>query len=106
MTYSHIINVPAPVEVYDATHAELLQRTAGRVNGLVLHLCRPTHEGFQVIEVWSSRDDYERADRELVSPILAAVSGPPPDAPQASPLPQVEEFALRGLVIPAGGTII
>jgi hypothetical protein len=50
-SYSHLINVPVPVEIYDATHAELLHRTAGRVTGLIVHLCRPTDAGFQIHEV-------------------------------------------------------
>ena len=50
-SYSHLINVPVPVEIYDATHAELLHRTAGCVTGLIVHLCRPTDAGFQIHEV-------------------------------------------------------
>jgi hypothetical protein len=97
--YAHIVDVPAPAAVYDATHAQLLRRTGGRVDGLIVHLCRPTEGGFQVVEVWTDRAAFERAERELVAPMLAeqaaAVSGEP-FAP-----PCVEEFAVRGLVVPA-----
>jgi hypothetical protein len=69
MTYfSHLVDVPAPVEVYDAIHAELLRRTAGRVPGLIVHLCQPTDGGFQVVEIWASQADYQQAERELIAP--------------------------------------
>ncbi|WP_433717689.1 hypothetical protein ACQP2Y_26245 [Actinoplanes sp. CA-051413] len=96
--YAHVVDVPAPAEVYDATHAELLRRTGGDVEGLIVHLCRATEGGFQVLEVWTDRAASERADRELVGPILAAQA---PDAPFVPP--RVEEFTVRGLVVPAGG---
>jgi hypothetical protein len=103
MTYCLIVDIPAPVERYDATHAELLRRTGGDVDGLLVHLCRSTTEGFRVIEVWASKDDYEQCNRDLVVPILAAVGAVPP-GPQ--PDPHTEEFELRGLVVPAGPIVI
>lgn len=103
MTYCHVVDVPAPIEVYDATHAELLRRTGGRVEGLLVHLCRPTEDGFQVVEIWSSRDACEQAERDLVGPALASSAGP---SAGDVPAPRIQEFALRGLVIPAGGTVI
>ncbi|GAA0959744.1 hypothetical protein [Virgisporangium aurantiacum] len=102
MTYfAHVVDVPAPAGVYDATHTELLRRTGGHVDGLIVHLCRATEEGFQVLEVWTDRAAYERAERDLVAPILAEQA----EAASGAPLlpPRVEEFALRGLVVPAGG---
>lgn len=100
MTYhAHIVDVPAPAAVYDATHAELLRRTGGRVDGLIVHLCRPTEGGFQVVEVWTDRAAFERAERELVAPMLAEQAAAASGEPFASP--RVHEFAVRGLVIPA-----
>jgi hypothetical protein len=103
--YAHVVDVPAPAGVYDATHTELLRRTGGHVDGLIVHLCRATESGFQVLEVWTDRAAYERAERELIAPILAeqtaAASGAASEAPFLPP--RVEEFAVRGLVIPAIG---
>ena len=99
--YGHVVDVPAPAAAYDATHAELLQRTGGHVDGLIVHLCRVTEGGFQVLEVWTDRAACERADRELVAPILAEQAAAAPGTPHLSP--RVEEFAVRGLVVPAGG---
>ncbi|MHA6785927.1 hypothetical protein ACVGOW_33765 [Pseudonocardia saturnea] len=67
MTYfAHVVEVPAPAAVYDATHSELLRRTGGHVDGLIVHLCRATEGGFQVVEVWTDRAAFERAEREHV----------------------------------------
>ncbi|MHA6785956.1 hypothetical protein ACVGOW_33910 [Pseudonocardia saturnea] len=102
MTYfAHVVDVPAPAAVYDATHSELLRRTSGYVDGLIVHLCRATDGGFQVVEVWTDRAAFERAEREHVGPILAEQSAAAPDAP--FPPLHDEEFVLRGLVVPAGG---
>ena len=60
---------------------DLLRRTGGHVDGLIVHLCRATEGGFQVHEVWTDQAAYERADRELVAPILAEQTTPASDAP-------------------------
>jgi hypothetical protein len=84
MTYSVIIDVTAPVDLYDVTPpAELLRRTGGQVDGLLVHLCRPVDGGFQVIEVWTTENDYRRATQDLIEPTLNAersVAGPIEDA--------------------------
>jgi hypothetical protein len=100
--YAQVVDVTAPIDIYDATHAELLRRTGGHVDGLIVHLCRPTDGGFQVLEVWTDRAACERADRELVAPILAEHA----TFPGASFVPpSVEEFAVRGMVVPGSGIV-
>jgi hypothetical protein len=42
VTYAVTIDVHAPAAAYQALHAQLLQRTAGQVDGLLVHLARPT----------------------------------------------------------------
>ncbi|MGY1642037.1 hypothetical protein ACI782_13040 [Geodermatophilus sp. SYSU D00703] len=96
MTWGVVIDVPAPVEVYDAVHAEVVRRVGGTAEGLLVHLARATPTGFQVVEVWDSREQYERYDREVVAPVVAELSagGPPPPGEPAS-----TEFEVRGLVL-------
>ena len=94
MSWGVIVDVPAPAEVYDAVHARVLDRTGGRVDGLLVHLARATDTGFQVTEVWESKDYFERYQAEL-GPLLAEVSGgETPERPVAT------EFDVRGLVVP------
>jgi hypothetical protein len=99
MAWGVVVDVQAPIELYDALHAELARRTAGGVEGLLVHLGRPTATGFEVLEIWESKSQYERYDAEVVGPALAELTGgaPPPEPPR------IEEFEVRGLVIPQGG---
>ena len=97
MSWGVITDVAAPVEVYDAVHARVLDRTGGLADGLLVHLARPTGTGFQVVEVWESKDHCARFEAEHVGPVLAEMSGtagPPGDAPVTT------EFGVRGLVVP------
>jgi hypothetical protein len=96
VVHAVILDVPAPVEVYDAVHAQLLQHDVTSIEGLILHLGRSIPEGFQVIEVWESAEQYDRYNRELVAPIMARlVEGRSPSAPD----PAVID--VHGLVVPA-----
>jgi hypothetical protein len=101
MTYGFVMDVPAPIEAYEAMHAEIGRRTTGPVEGLLLHLGRATPSGFQIIELWESKEQYVRYDAELVQPVIAEMSGgqAPPDEPT------VEEFEPRGLIIPSAALV-
>ncbi|SNS64660.1 hypothetical protein SAMN04488107_3307 [Geodermatophilus saharensis] len=101
MTLGVITDVSAPVEAYDAVHAAMLERMGPAVDGLLLHLARPTAGGFQVIDVWESREAYERGIREVVGPVSAEVLGG-----QAPPPSVVTEFEVRGLVLPRAGVAV
>ena len=103
MAYGIAVTVTQPVEVYDALHAEVAQRTGSSIEGLVFHLGRRAAEGFQVIEVWDSKDAYDRYTNEIVLPIVVEMSGGvPPDADGQV----VEEFEVRGLVVPRGDILV
>jgi hypothetical protein len=95
-----ITAVPAPVEFYDAVHAELRRRTGGKVDGLLVHIARATDDGFEVVEVWRSREEFERYAREIVDPVLAELSGGRAPAAGEGGRP----FEVLGLVIPAAQT--
>jgi len=96
MAYGFVMDVPAPIQFYDALHAHLAG-SAGNVDGLLLHVARQTSAGFQITEVWESKELCDRYTAELVAPAMAELTGgqPPPVAPT------VEEFEPRGLVLPA-----
>jgi hypothetical protein len=97
--YGVITPVPAPVELYDRVHAELRRRTDGKVEGLLVHIGRATSDGFEVLEVWESREQFERYAQELIDPTLAEVtSGQAPPTAQSA-----VEFEVRGLVLPSAG---
>ncbi len=101
MTLGVITDVSAPVEFYDTVHAAMLERIGTAFDGLLLHLVRPTADGFQAIEVWESREAYERGNREVVGPVFAEVL-----QGQAPPASVVTEFEVRGLVLPRAGVAV
>jgi hypothetical protein len=95
--YAVVTEVPAPVELYDAAHAAVGRHSGAKIDGLLVHIGRPTGSGFQVIEVWESREHFDRYNREVVGPVMT-------DLAQGQPAPAVPaqvEFDVRGLVIPA-----
>ena len=100
MTWAGTMDLPGmPAEAYDAVHRTLLERTRGTViDGLLLHLARETDDGMQVTEVWRSREDFERYERDVVQPVLGELLGP-----NASPPGEPVPFEVRGLVLPVGG---
>lgn len=99
MTFGIRYDVPAPIQFYDAVHTELLRRVGPKVDGLLLHFGRATDEGFQIVELWESRELWKRYNEELVGPVMAELTGGQAP-PEGAPAP--EEFDVRGLVIPDG----
>jgi hypothetical protein len=101
--YGVITTVPAPVETYDRMHAELIKRAGPSVHGLLVHIGRATTDGFQIVQVWESKEHYDRANTDIVFPLMRELAGdqPPPSIEQAT-----EAFDVRGLVIPRGNILI
>ena len=99
MTWGVTVDVPAPVEIYDAVHAALLERVGSEVDGLLVHVARATADGFQLIEVWESRAAYDSylALLESVLSELSAGQAPRENVQTETP------FEVRGLVVPTGG---
>ena len=101
MAHGLVMDVPAPIEFYDALHAEIGRRTAGGVDGMLLHVGRATRGGFQVFEVWESKERCDRFYAEIVGPALTQVSGG-----QSPPEPALEEFEPRGLIVPSAAVVV
>ena len=57
MTYAVIHDVPASWEHYEPLGAALANPVP---SGLLFHVAGPTDEGFRVIDIWASREDWER----------------------------------------------
>jgi hypothetical protein len=101
--YGVITTVPAPVEMYDRMHAEVLKRAGNSVDGLLVHIGRPAADGFQTLEVWESKQHYDRANTDIVFPLMRELAA---DQPPPSTEPTTETFDIRGLVIPDGNISI
>ena len=101
--YGVKITVPAPVEVYDGVHAEMKRQSSHFVDGCLVHIGLVTPYGFEVLEVWDSKQHYDRANAEIVVPLAQKLADDQPSPPieQAT-----EAFEVHGLVIPRGGILI
>lgn len=91
------------VEMYDALHAEIARRSGGAVEGLLVHVGRPTAGGFQVLEVWESREHFAHYNEKVVLPTVADMSA---GQPGAAPQQNIEEFEVRGLVLEGGKVVV
>jgi hypothetical protein len=111
VTYAVTIDIHAPAAAYQALHAQLLQRTAGQVDGLLVHLARPTPGGFQVLEVWDTKASYDHFNDTVIAPLAARAGLTPPaatgtgdsaTADPPAPAIAVTQIDISGLVIPRG----
>jgi hypothetical protein len=72
------MHIPAPIEVYQAMHKAVLEvmEEDGGGEGLVLHLAYPTQAGFDLTEVWESKEDLVRNPRRR-APLKRSTLWPP-----------------------------
>jgi hypothetical protein len=56
--------------MYDRMHAE-----TGMPEGLLVHIGRATTDGFQVLEVWESKEHYDRANTSIAHPSVFTIAG-------------------------------
>jgi hypothetical protein len=99
VTYAHVVDVAAPIEMYDALHAEILQHGGETADGLLVHVGRPTTTGFQVLEIWESRSHFDRYNDQIVLPTLERVTA---GRPEPTPQQTIQEFDVHGLVLTGG----
>jgi hypothetical protein len=99
MAHGVIATVPAPIDMYKAVNAQVTEKVGeGRADGLLVHIARETAEGFQVIEVWDSKQKCDEFQDKVLAPIIDQVSGG-----QAPPRAQVsEEFDVVNFFLGTG----
>ena len=94
MTYGTVVRVKAPIEAYDATHAEVMEAAGPQqVPGFILHVGRAIEGGFEIIEVWESREQAEAFNRDVVWPAMKRAG-----MPENGPEPEMIEFDPRAVV--------
>jgi hypothetical protein len=98
MTYSFIVDVPMPSELYQAAHRAITEAAGDTDHGMLVHIARATDTGFQIIEVWQSKEHCDRFDVEVAIPAITRVSGGRP-----MPVPNRVEFDALGLIIATAG---
>lgn len=95
--YGYTMHIPAPIEDYQAMHKAVLEVVdeQGGGEGLVLHFAYPTEEGFDLTEVWESKEDLDTFNRD-VFPKAMARAGMPMDGPPPTPF----EFTPAAVMTP------
>jgi hypothetical protein len=75
MAHGIIVNVPAPIDMYQEVYAQVTDRVGDTTPpGLLVHIARETDDGFQVIEVWESKQQREEFGNTVLGPIIDQVS--------------------------------
>ena len=66
MSYGEIVRVGAPIEAYQAMHQQIGEILGAHVpEGAILHVARATDDGFEVIEVWESKEQADAFKRAV-----------------------------------------
>ena len=78
--------------VYDAVSARLAAGQKAPPEGFIVHAAGYTGKGFRIVEIWETREQFDRFLQERVMPIVAEVGGA-----DARP-PEVTAYDLHGLV--------
>jgi len=94
MTHNIIFDVPAPIEMYDASHAAVREVVGEDDIGLVVHIARETDAGFEIVEIWRSKEAFESFYLEIWPKAAAKIPGAEGMEP-----PPGREFDVRGLII-------
>jgi hypothetical protein len=81
MSVCLIVDVPGgTMEQYDAVLEGLGEPKLG--DGQIAHMGGPTEAGFCVVDVWESRDDFDRFMQERLGAQLQAAGVPQPNVTQ------------------------
>ncbi len=94
MTYNVIFDVPAPIELYDATHSAIRNVVGTGDVGLVAHIGRATDAGFEITEIWRSKEQFDTFNREIWPRVAAKIPGA-----EGMEAPAGREFEVRGLIL-------
>ena len=99
--FGYTTHVPAPIDVYRAVHQAVVEVVAegGGADGLIVHLAYATDQGFDLTEVWESREQFDAFNRD-VFPKAMARAGVPMDGPE----PELMEFDPVSVVAPRAFT--
>jgi hypothetical protein len=95
--YGYTLHVPAPIDAYRAIHRAVLEvvNEEGGGEGLILHFAYPTDRGYDLTEVWESKEHLDTFNRD-VFPKAMARAGVPMDAAQPEPI----EFTPASVMTP------
>jgi hypothetical protein len=92
--YAFVQDVASTWEQYERVAAPTVEPPP---EGLILHVAGPTDEGFRIIDVWESKQAWERFRAERLAPAVAALDGPARPEPTFRDLNATHVVANDGL---------
>jgi len=81
-------------EQYDAVHAGV-EGDENPPDGLIFHMGGPTDEGWGIIDVWESREHFDRFQAERLGPTIQSLGDRAPQSP-----PDIKEFPIHHYLKP------
>jgi hypothetical protein len=101
MAHGIIATVPAPIDMYRAVNAQVSEQMGDSAPaGILVHIARATADGFQVIEVWESKQQCDAFQDDVLAPIIDRVTGGQAPARQEV----TEEFEVENFFLGAGAS--
>ena len=83
-------------DMYDAVNAKM-DVVANPPEGLICHTAGVAEGNFRIIDVWESKDDYDRFNKERLGPAIQEVSQG--QAPPGGP-PSEKVYELHSVIAP------
>lgn len=71
-TYAVVQDLPVPWPAYERVAAAVGDELP---DGLIVHVAGPTEAGVRIIDVWESREQFDRFRRERLLPAIERVTG-------------------------------
>ena len=93
--YGYTMRVARDIGTYQALHRAVMDLMGDNVDGLILHLAAPTAEGYELTEVWHSKDVLDAFNRDVL-PAAVRAAGVTLDPSEV----QVTEFVPAVVITP------
>lgn len=72
--YGYTMRVAQDIGTYQAMHRAVMDLVGDDFDGLILHLAAPTADGYELTEVWHSKDRLDAFNRDVL-PAAAQAAG-------------------------------
>jgi hypothetical protein len=88
--YGYIMRTEQPIEAYHRLHRVVVDLAGSDPRGLRVHFAYPTERGYDMVEVWESKDQVEAFNRDIVNKAFErlgiSMDGPPPEIIEFEPV--------------------
>ena len=91
MAWGFIMEFPVPAEEYD----RLDRKVGPNPEGLIVHIAAKSGDGMKIIDVWESKEAFERFERDVIVPAAGQAGTAPPEGSGGPPREEFEVHNLR-----------